>query len=182
MPLFLIFFLLAVVLNCFSCTACISKTHINLTSFLFKSKFLSLQICNSAHFLSHYFDYYNYFCFYSLWLFLHVLLLFLIFIVLWCQDINIIASIVIFINFLISFFSLFSFIIIIIIIIIIMVLFFSFYFWLNNFFFSHETCKVSSFFFFFLLRWNCRIIIQNFITFLLFTEDLHFSSFISILT
>ena len=34
-----LFFLPAVVLNCFLCSARISKTRINLTSFLFKSKF-----------------------------------------------------------------------------------------------------------------------------------------------
>ena len=48
-----LFFLPAVVLNCLLCSACISKTRKILTSFLFKSKFLSFQICDSAHLLSH---------------------------------------------------------------------------------------------------------------------------------
>ena len=34
--------------NYFSCIACISKTQINLISFLFKSEFLSFQICDSV--------------------------------------------------------------------------------------------------------------------------------------
>ena len=56
------------------------KQRINLTGFLFKSKFLSFQICDSAHLLSHYHYCYNYyFCFTST---PFVLLLFLIFIVL----------------------------------------------------------------------------------------------------
>ena len=49
-----VFLLPTVVLNCFSCSACLSKTCINLTSFLLKSKFLSFQICDSAHLLNHY--------------------------------------------------------------------------------------------------------------------------------
>ena len=48
-----VFLLPTVVLNCFSCSVCLWKTCINLTSFLFKSKFLSFQICDSAHLLSH---------------------------------------------------------------------------------------------------------------------------------
>ena len=69
-----IFFSLpAVVLNCFLCSACISKRLINLTSFLFKSKFLSFQICDSAHLLSHYYYCHNYyFCFYLLLLFFYM--------------------------------------------------------------------------------------------------------------
>ena len=79
------FFLPAVVLNCFLCSACISKTHINLTSFLFKSKFICFQICDSAYLLSNYYYRYNcYICFYLLLFFstCFVLLLFLILIVL----------------------------------------------------------------------------------------------------
>ena len=84
---YLFTFFPSVVLNCFLCSACISKTPINLTSFLFKSKFLSFQTCGSAHLLSLYYCCYNYyFCFYLLLLLFFstcfVLLLFLIFIVL----------------------------------------------------------------------------------------------------
>ena len=85
-PLFLIFFFLAIVLNCFSCSSCISGTRINLSIFLFKSKFLSFQVCDCANLLSYYYYYYKcYFCFYSLLLLFStcfVLLLFLIFTVL----------------------------------------------------------------------------------------------------
>ena len=63
------FFLPAVVLNCFSCSTCILQTRINLTSFLFKSKFISFPICDFSHFLSHYYYYYNYYFYYYLLLF-----------------------------------------------------------------------------------------------------------------
>ena len=51
-PLFLItfFFLPAVVLNCLLCSACILQRRINMTSFVFKSKFTSFPICDSAIF------------------------------------------------------------------------------------------------------------------------------------
>ena len=117
--------------------ACISKTRINLTIFLFKSKFLFKSVILLTYlaiivtiiiiiFVSTFCYFFYMFCF---------LLLFLIFIVPQCQDIiNLIASIVIFINFLISFSLLFflfiiiiiSFIVVIIIIIIILVMFFFF--------------------------------------------------------
>ena len=136
--------------------ACISKTRINLTIFLFKSKFLFKSLILLTYwaiivtiiiiiFVSAFCYFFYMFCF---------LLLFLIFIVLWCQDIiNLIASIVIFINFLISFSLLFflfiiiiiSFIVVIIIIIIILVMFF-FFLLLVKQLFSHETVKVSRLF------------------------------------
>ena len=49
--------------------------------------------------------------------------------------------------------------------------------------FSHEMVKVSRLFYLFVcfLHWNGRVIINNFITFLLFPKDLQCSSFISIL-
>ena len=57
------------------CSACISK----LTSFLFKSRFISFQICDPAHLFSHYYYRYNYyFCFYLLLLLLSLLLLLLL--------------------------------------------------------------------------------------------------------
>ena len=66
-----IFFLSVIVLTCFLCSYCISKTLINLTRFLFKSKFLFFQMCDSAHLLSHYYYYYiYYFSFYLLLLLL----------------------------------------------------------------------------------------------------------------
>ena len=40
------------------------KCVINLTSFLFKSKFISFPICDSAHLLSHYYYCYYYYCYY----------------------------------------------------------------------------------------------------------------------
>ena len=49
------------------------KCVINLTSFLFKSKFISFPICDSAHLLSHYYYCYNYY-------FYHYLLLIYIYI------------------------------------------------------------------------------------------------------
>ena len=42
------------------------KCVINLTSFLFKSKFISFPICDSAHLLSHYYYCYNYYFHYYL--------------------------------------------------------------------------------------------------------------------
>ena len=54
------------------------KCVINLTSFLFKSKFISSPICDSAHLLSHYYCCYNYYFIFST---CFVWLLFLIFIV-----------------------------------------------------------------------------------------------------
>ena len=63
---FFVFFLTVcrVVLVFFNCIAffCI----INLTSFLFKSKFISFPICDSAHLLSHYYYCYNYYFYYYL--------------------------------------------------------------------------------------------------------------------
>ena len=78
-------FLPHVVLNCLSCSAYILQTCINLTSFVFKLKFISFLICDFAHLLSYYYYYHNY-CFYYYFLLIFcsacfVLLLFLIFIV-----------------------------------------------------------------------------------------------------
>ena len=42
------------------------KCVINLSSFLFKSKFISFPICDSAHLLSHYYYCYNYYFYYYL--------------------------------------------------------------------------------------------------------------------
>ena len=152
----------AIVFNFFSPGRCFKlffvyclyfKNHLNLTSFLFKSKFLSLQICNSAHVLSHCYDYYNYFSFYLLWLFLHVLLLFFIFIVLWCQEINIIASIVIFINFLISFSFLFS--LFLLLLLLLLLLWFCFFLFTSDWTisFSHmKRVRLVVFFFFFFIE------------------------------
>ena len=62
--------------HCFFClfffkTVCrvmlvLFKYVINLTSFLFKSKFISFRICDSAHLLSHYYYCYNYYFYYYL--------------------------------------------------------------------------------------------------------------------
>ena len=56
---------------CFLFTVChvvlvFFKCVINLTSFLFKSKFISFPICDSAHLLSHYYYCYNYYFYYYL--------------------------------------------------------------------------------------------------------------------
>ena len=51
------------------------KCIINLTSFLFKSKFISFPICDSAHLLSHYYYCYNYYCYYYLlliYIYIHI--------------------------------------------------------------------------------------------------------------
>ena len=77
-------FLPAVVLKCLSCSACILQMRVNLTSFIFKSKFISFPIYDSAHLLSHYYYYYNYYFYYYLFFFFStcfVLLLYLVFIV-----------------------------------------------------------------------------------------------------
>ena len=62
--------------------------------------------------------------------------------------------------------------------------FFTFFlFWLRNF--SHmKRLRLLDYFvyLFCFFSWNCRVIIYNFITFFPFQKDLHFSSFISILT
>ena len=95
------------VFNCLSCSACI-----NLTSFLFKSRFIYLFI---------------------IYLFIYLLRFF--------------------------------------------------FFWLSNF--SHiKRLRLVDYlvFFFCFLSWNCRVIVNNFITFLQFPKDLQFSSFISTLT
>ena len=62
-------------------------------------------------------------------------------------------------------------------------IFYFFSFWLSNF--SHmKRLRLVDYFvcLFCFLSWNCRVIIHNFITFLLFPKDLQCSSFISILT
>ena len=62
-------------------------------------------------------------------------------------------------------------------------IFYLFLFWLSNF--SHvKRLRLVDYFacLFCFLRGNCRVIIHNFITFLLFPKDLQCSSFISILT
>ena len=78
-------FLPTVYLTCLCVELVFFKCTINLTSFLFKSKFVFFLICDSAHFLSHYYYYYNYYFYcYSLLIFFStcfVLLLFLISIV-----------------------------------------------------------------------------------------------------
>ena len=55
---------------CFLTVCCVVlvffKCVINLTSFLFKSKFISFPICDSAHLLSHYYYCYNYYFYYYL--------------------------------------------------------------------------------------------------------------------
>ena len=49
------------------------KCVINLTSFLFKSKFISFPICDSAHLLSHYYYCYNnYFYYYLLLIYIYI--------------------------------------------------------------------------------------------------------------
>ena len=58
-----------------------------------------------------------------------------------------------------------------------------FFFWLSNFSYMKLLRLVDYFVCLFcLLSWNCRVTIHNSITFLLLPIDLHFSSFISILT
>ena len=57
--------------HCFYLTACrvvlvFFKCIINLISFLFKSKFISVPICDSAHLLSHYYYCYNHYFYYYL--------------------------------------------------------------------------------------------------------------------
>ena len=103
--------------HCFFClfffkTVCLVmlvlfKYVINLTSFLFKSKFISFRICDSAHLLSHYYYCYNYYFYYYL-LLIYIYIYIYIYL---CQVIfNVIAFIIIFINSLISFFLFFLFI------------------------------------------------------------------------
>ena len=60
-----------------SCHVCLVffKCVINLTSFLFKSKFISFPISDSAHLLSHYYYCYNYyFCYYLLLIYVYIYL------------------------------------------------------------------------------------------------------------
>ena len=97
----------------------------------------------------------------------------------------VIASIVIFINFLI-FFS-FVFYLFIIIIFTLIFFFFSFYFSLKNSFSRLRLRLVDYFVYLFVclfcfLSWNCRVTIHNFITFLLFPKGLQFCTCIAILT
>ena len=79
---FLFLFCLVLFLTVCGAVLVFFKRVINLTSFLFKSKFISFPICDSAHLLSHYYYCYNYYCYYYLLLiyiyiytyfFLHVL-------------------------------------------------------------------------------------------------------------
>ena len=68
-PLFFSF-LPNVYLTCLCVELAFFKCAINLTSFLFKSKFAFFLICDSAHLLSHYYYYYNYYFYcYSLLIF-----------------------------------------------------------------------------------------------------------------
>ena len=55
------------------------KCVINLTSFLFKSKFISFPICDSAHLLSHYYYCYNYYCYYLLLIYIYIHIFFYMF-------------------------------------------------------------------------------------------------------
>ena len=88
------------------------KHLINLTSFLFKSKFISFPICDSVHLLSHYYYYYNYYFYYYFLLFFFYMFRFAIISHFHCLVVpsifNIIASIIILINCIISFSFLFS--------------------------------------------------------------------------
>ena len=72
------FFSATVVLNCLLCCACISKMRINLTIFLFKRKFISFQICDFAHLLSHYQYFQNYFFLFQLIIFIFYIFYFAI--------------------------------------------------------------------------------------------------------
>ena len=62
-------------------------------------------------------------------------------------------------------------------------IFYIFFFWLTNFSHMKRLRSVDYFVCLFcFLRWNCKVIIHNFISFLPFPKDLQCSSFISILT
>ena len=66
--------------HCFFLTVCLValvffKCVINLSSFLFKSKFISFPICDSAHLLSHYYYCYNYY-FYNYLLLIYIYIYF----------------------------------------------------------------------------------------------------------
>ena len=65
-------FLPTVFLNCLLCSALILQTHINLTSFLIKLKFISFPIRDFAHLLSHYYYCYNYYFYYVILIFFYM--------------------------------------------------------------------------------------------------------------